>query len=362
MKNKRVYALVTNDLNYDQRMHRICAGLQKNGYDVTLVGRKLPDSAPLIDRAFRQIRLRCFFHSGIAFYLEMNIRLIVFMLTQKVDILHAVDLDTLGAGTVVKMLKRCRLIFDAHEYFTEVPELQEQMIKKSIWTRLGLFCMRRVDAAITVSKPLQSILEEKYGMPFTLVRNFPLQRKNPISDALIAQRDNILLYQGAINQGRGVPELIKLMLKLKDWELWIVGKGDLYEDCVQLTSELNLTERVRLFGYITPDELQNITPKAMIGFNLLDGNSKNYLYSSANKFYDYIQASVPSITMDYPVYNSVLKDYKIGESVPDLDENELVSAIHAIKDNYEIYLNACRKAADVYVWEKEMAELLEIYD
>ena len=35
---KRIVFTVTNDLTYDQRMHRICTTLQDAGYQVTLVG------------------------------------------------------------------------------------------------------------------------------------------------------------------------------------------------------------------------------------------------------------------------------------------------------------------------------------
>ncbi|MCC6724648.1 MAG: glycosyltransferase, partial [Saprospiraceae bacterium] len=44
---KRIICTVSNDLSYDQRMIRICSTLANAGYEVTLLGRKLPDSIPL---------------------------------------------------------------------------------------------------------------------------------------------------------------------------------------------------------------------------------------------------------------------------------------------------------------------------
>ena len=61
---------VTNDLTYDQRMHRICGTLAAAGHRVTLVGRALPGSVPLEEKVFYQKRLRCFFRKGFAFYAE----------------------------------------------------------------------------------------------------------------------------------------------------------------------------------------------------------------------------------------------------------------------------------------------------
>ena len=43
----RFNLLVTNDIRYDQRMIRIASTLQKEGYQVLLIGRKKKDTPPL---------------------------------------------------------------------------------------------------------------------------------------------------------------------------------------------------------------------------------------------------------------------------------------------------------------------------
>src|ERR1700761_2866010 len=80
---KRIYFTVTNDLNYDQRMIRICRSLAAAGYSVVLTGRRLPGSPPLRTETFEQKRLHCWFHKGKLFYLEFNIRLFFFLLTRR---------------------------------------------------------------------------------------------------------------------------------------------------------------------------------------------------------------------------------------------------------------------------------------
>jgi hypothetical protein len=70
MVNKHIYFTVTNDLSFDQRMHRICGSLANAGYTVTLVGRRLKTSIPISPNNFRQIRINCFFSTGMAFYGE----------------------------------------------------------------------------------------------------------------------------------------------------------------------------------------------------------------------------------------------------------------------------------------------------
>ena len=43
----RIIFTVTNDLNYDQRMIRICNSLSQRGYDIKIIGRKFNDSPSL---------------------------------------------------------------------------------------------------------------------------------------------------------------------------------------------------------------------------------------------------------------------------------------------------------------------------
>src|SRR5688572_26752370 len=114
---------VTNDLTYDQRMQRICRSLSAWGYDVELIGRERELSVPLSSETFRQTRLNCFFSKGKLFYLEYNLRLLFYLLFTRFDAVCAIDLDTIVPVFIIGKLKGAKLIYDAHEYFTEVPEV-----------------------------------------------------------------------------------------------------------------------------------------------------------------------------------------------------------------------------------------------
>ena len=120
---KKIILAVTNDLSYDQRMHRICGSLARAGYRVELVGRQLPWSKPPAERPYRQTRLACRLTEGKGFYLEYNLRLLFYLLTSRFDAVCAVDLDTIVPAWIAGRLKGAFLVYDAHEYFSEVPEV-----------------------------------------------------------------------------------------------------------------------------------------------------------------------------------------------------------------------------------------------
>ncbi len=123
IKSKQIYFTVTNDLVYDQRMNRICTSLAENGYSVALIGRKLKTSLPLSIKKYKQKRLFCFFETGKLFYVEYNFRLLVYLLFRRMDLICAIDLDTILPVLVVSKLKNSLRVYDAHELFTELKEV-----------------------------------------------------------------------------------------------------------------------------------------------------------------------------------------------------------------------------------------------
>ncbi len=361
--NKKIFFTVTNDLTYDQRMIRICSTLAKNGYEVRLIGRKLPDSQPLTNRIFQQKRLYCFFKSGKIFYLEYNLRLFWYLLFSKSDAICSIDLDTLLPGYLVSKIKRKKIIYDAHEYFTEVPEVVNRPLVKKVWTSLEKNIVPRLDHAYTVCESIAELFTKKYKTPFEVIRNVPFAQAGNRKE--IKKESKIILYQGALNDGRGLEECITAMQWVEDAKLCLVGEGDLSQQLRQHCKNLNLNNQVIFKGYLRPEELKDITPQATIGLNLLENKGLNYYYSLANKAFDYIQSGVPAINMNFPEYQKLNSAFETSILLDDLDPKEIAKAIKALLNNNEFYQklqNNCKKAAKVYVWEKEQLKLIQFYE
>jgi len=191
---KHIICTVTNDLVYDQRMIRICSTLVEFGYQVTLVGREKKSSKALVERPFQQIRLKVSAEKGKFFYYQFHRALKQWLLSQKMDILYAVDLDTLLACAQVHQKKKdLKLVYDAHEYFTEVPELLGRPIVKKIWEQIANYGIPKADVCMTVSETLGEVLAQKYGQKFHIVRNVPTIKPLPTLPQI---HPKIILYQG----------------------------------------------------------------------------------------------------------------------------------------------------------------------
>src|ERR1700741_2550650 len=94
-RKKHIVLTVTSDPNYDQRMIRICTTLHNAGYHVTLIGRERPNSKPLIQRHFKQVRIKQRIDSGKLFYFLYNLKLFLLLLFKRMDAVCAIDLDTI---------------------------------------------------------------------------------------------------------------------------------------------------------------------------------------------------------------------------------------------------------------------------
>lgn len=358
---QHIVCTVTNDLVYDQRMIRICSALVDAGFRVTLVGREKKSSKPFIQRPFEQVRLKVRAEQGKMFYFQFHKALKKWLLAQKIDILYAVDLDTLLAcSMVVSKQKGLKLVYDAHEYFTEVPELLGRPMVKKIWEHIANYGLPKTDLCITVSETLGEVLAQKYGKKFHIIRNVPtikpLQKNQP-SDP------KIILYQGVLNRGRGLEASILAMHQVDNAQLWLVGMGDLETNLKAMVLKENLTDKVLFKGHVQPDQLDKITRQSWLGINLLEGESLNYFYSLANKFFDYMMAGVPSMNMNFPEYRRITSEFPMGLLLSELTPDDIAQQINDLMHDTKSYQNmvlAAEKARNVFVWEKEKIKLQEL--
>ena len=342
-------------------MQRICHSLATHGYEVILIGRQKTNSIPLQSVSFQQRRLQCWFEKGKFFYIEYNIRLFFLLLHIPFDILSSVDLDTLLPCVLVGKIRSKPCVFDAHEYFTEVPELLHRPRTKRIWTLLSNWLIPKVDMAYTVSQSLQQLFSELYNKPFHLVRNIAVTL--PSTQTTISTPP-VILYQGALNEGRGIEALLNAVQEIPDVLLWLAGEGDLSTALRQQTAKLQLNDRVKFWGYIPPDELKQLTLQASIGINILENKGLSYYYSLANKTFDYIHAGLPAIHSNFPEYQLLNEQFEIGVLVDDLSTYTLKTAILKLINDKAYYTDLqenCKQAAKVFNWETEEERLIELY-
>lgn len=356
----KILLTVTNDLSYDQRMHRIAGTLAAEGYSVLLVGRLLPDSIVLAEKPYSQKRLGCFFKKGFLFYTEYNLRLFFFLLFQKADILCAIDLDTILPVLFVSALKKQKRVYDAHEWFTEMKEVITRPFIHKIWLMIEKFAIPRFPKGYTVNNYIADTFLEKYGVQYAVVRNLPQYYNLP---AVANKAEKWIIYQGAVNEGRCFETLIPAM-QWVDARLLIYGEGNLYASVRQLIKNYQLEEKILLKGKVSPDALRMITPQAYMGLTLFEAVGQNQIHSLSNRFFDYIMAGIPQVFVNYPEYASLNQLNAIGMPVTHTDPVNLAMVMNNLLGDSVLYHSLrtnCLMVRNHLNWEHEQTILIDFY-
>lgn len=356
---KRFFFTVTNDLVYDQRMHRICTSLAELGYEVTLVGRKLSSSSALEQKKFRQKRVRCWFNKGKRFYAEYNIRLFFFLLFKKMDAVCAIDLDTILPCLYISRLKRIPRIYDAHELFTGLKEVVSRPGVHKTWMRIERKAVPKYRLGYTVSESIADEFRKRYGVNYHTVRN--LQVLNELNN--IEPVEKFILYQGAVNEARGFEFLIPAM-KQVNCKLVICRDGNFMQQLKQLISENKLENKIELKGMLTPETLRQISQQAYIGIALAENNGLNQYLALPNKFFDYIHAGLPQITMNFPEYRKINEQYEVAVLIDDLNLQRITDTINNLLEDAVLHKRLkdnCLLAREKFNWQQGEKKLLAFY-
>lgn len=293
------------------------------------------------------------------------------------------DLPTLRSAIMLKKKGLCQsLVYDAHEIYTETikqffPGQAEMSLLKrgivKILTQLmvsfGTYyekkALKQVDAMMTVNESLAGFFARKYKIKKpSVVRSIPatpLRKVQPVDLRKNFQwpgNSIILLYQGALNPGRGIGTSIEALSHLPDnYKMVIIGDGPLKSSFEEMTEAMRLTDRIKFIGQVPNNQLASYTQGADIGLCLIEPINLSKQFSLPNKIFEYIHAGIPVLGSDLPEIRQIISQYRCGEA-SSFDVNELVVQIK--KTHKNSYRDGIQEAQKALKWENEKQKLLSI--
>jgi len=360
MQVKKIIFTVTNDLNYDQRMQRICGSLADAGYDVLLVGRKLKNSPTLFHKNYKQQRINCWFKTGKLFYSEFNIRLFLFLLFKRADCICAIDLDTILPCYYISKIKGIKRVYDAHEYFSQLDEVISRPAIYRFWHRMEKRMIPKFKNGYTVCDSLAEEFRKNYSADYKVIRNVPLLHE---SNSISAVANNVILYQGAVNKGRGLDKLA-LAMQHVNGVLWVCGDGNFMTEMKAVVQTNDLSNKIIFYGMLEPVALKNKSKEAYIAMNPFERTGLNQYLSLSNKFFDYIHAGLPQVAMNYPEYKKINDRCQVALLIDELDPVVISKAINKLlneKDLHSRLTQNCLVARRELNWQQEKEKLLKFY-
>ena len=366
---KKVIVSVINDLVTDQRVHKVCMSLVSMGFEPVLVGRVLPNSLPMDERPYKTHRMRLIFKKGFFFYSEFNKRLFFYLLFHKAKLLVSNDLDTLLPNYLIHKIKGIPIVYDSHEYFTEVPELVNRPRTQAVWKRIESWMFPKLEDIFTVNDSIAELFEKDYGIRPRVVRNIPVKGKKvkPATrkELGLSGEKKILILQGSgINIQRGSEEMVEAMKYINDAVLLIVGGGDVINTLKEMAKSPELNGKIVFKPKQSYQKLMQYTANADLGLTLDKDTNLNYRFSLPNKLFDYIHAGIPILASPLPEIKKVIEEYDIGAFIPSHKPKEIAGKVNQILADQAL-MHKWKKnlnfAAANLTWQNEEKELREVY-
>ena len=329
---------VTNCICHDQRVMKIASTVGSLSCDIMIIGRKSGDCCNTDSVPFRTKRFKMIFNKGFLFYGFFNLRLFFHLLFSNYDILVANDLDTLLPNFLISRLKRLPLVYDSHEYFTEVPEIINRRLVKGVWKSIEKFIFPRLKHVLTVSDPIASLYEEMYHIRPLVVKNFsrksghiiPYSRK----ELNVNTGDLIVIIQGnGINIDKGAEELVEAVNHLEGVILFVAGSGDVVPHLKHMVTGFNIGYKVKFIQPLPWDTLMRYTKSADIGMSIEKDTNLNYRYSLPNKLFDYISAGIAIIASELPETGKILRENLCGMIIDKVTPEKIAGALTKLKNN-----------------------------
>ena len=112
------------------------------------------------------------------------------------------------------------------------------------------------------------------------------------------------------------------------------------------------------------EKLMEYTKIADLGLSLDKNTNLNYILSSPNKVFDYIQANTPILTSNTKIISKLVLSKNIGVITDSHNPKDLAKLVESIFLNEEQYANWCENLIEVAKelnWENESKKLMEIF-
>jgi glycosyltransferase involved in cell wall biosynthesis len=228
-----------------------------------------------------------------------------------------------------------------------------------------------IDTFITVNNSLLAYFSERYTINKGIViMNFPRIEEHEDSNAFDyrlfyswSSDSIILLYQGQLNEGRGLTYLIETMKLLPiKYKLVLIGNGSIESDLKKWVNANNLNDRIKFIDTVSTTILSSYTIGANLGINLLESLNLSKQLASPNKLFEYIQAEIPVLATNTIENKRVFDAYKIGmltENNPILIAESIVKIMLKTKQEFKIEL---KNAKLKYSWGNQIDLLTSIIE
>jgi len=362
----RICFLILNPFDYDSRARLICRDILEAGYELDVIATGgdysktfngvIIHRIPQNTKFFRQRR-----------FIEFNLKAADIAGKLKPDIIHAVDLDTLWAAVTAARRSGGKVVYEARELYTELLALHKRPIVKWFWRNLEKRFIHKVNRVVTINHSIAGELTRRYkikepAVVMNVAEAVSIGRPINIREKHDLSCKYVLIYQGILRPGQGIARALRAIKEITEAGILFVGDGPYRVKIEEIARHMNIEDRVRIAGMVSPDQLTAYTAAADAGLLLMESTALNNYLALPQKLFQYIMAGTPPIVTDLPELGRVVADDNLGLVLKSCSTNEDAKAIcDFLRKELVRSAQNCHKVKSKYSWELEGKKLMDIY-
>jgi len=301
----------------------------------------------------------------------------------KADVYHAHEPDlALAIAIRAKHILRKRgflsyVVHDMHEYPPGGPaDRASNFLKLTtllvhiLWNKIS---MKYVDHVFTANNIVRGYaLVLSFRKSVDTLYNGPSMKlfPQPAAKSFPAKSEKLLLcHEGSLPFSRGLKEMVEAVYCLRD-KVCLRIVGDVYGDeRIWLDHEINdkqLHDTIIITGWLPYEKVNDAINDCHVGLILFRDTINNRLAGPPNKLFNYMNAGLPVLSVDFPEMKQLIMEEKCGILINDQSVKSIINAVEILLANPEnlsrMSRNGLRSIRNRYSWEVMEKKLLLAYE
>ena len=281
------------------------------------------------------------------------------------DIYHFHDPELLPVGLKLKKLGK-KVIYDTHEdvprqilskYY--LPSIVRPIIAK-VFEIYENRIAAKMDAIITATPFIRDRFL-KINSTTVDINNYPIFEKFNVENS--KEKIHDICYVGLMSKIRGIEEMIR-MLEFTDAKMTLIGEFQSKEE-EAFIKNLPTWKKVNFLGKKNRTEVAEILSQSKMGIVIFHPEP-NHINAQPNKIFEYMAASLPIVTSDFPLWKSIVTKHKAGVCANPLAPKEIAKAVNVLLEHKEEALqmgkNGQKAVQEVFNWKQEEEKLIQLYE
>jgi glycosyltransferase involved in cell wall biosynthesis len=305
---------------------------------------------------------------NIIIWSEIFVKIVIRGWKFKPQIIHCHDWFMLPAATILKIVCRTKLIYDAHELESECQGMPTSL--KFLARTIESCAWSKIDVFITVSQSIESWYLDKYGKKRSLIIfNSPKYISESFEGSYsynqhlrnifsIPAHSKVYLYSGRLTSGRGIDIILQSFLRARTTSVLVfMGEGPREGEIQQLSAE---HKNIFYNPSVEHNRVVEIAQSADYGLCLIENASLSDYYCLPNKLFEYAFANLEIIASNLPEIKKLVTDYSLGECI----DNDIVSLVSLIESN-DSKPTSLKKSLNEnfleFAWDEQSKKLISLY-